>query len=96
MVGAVPYVKAKAYAIFIVTALLLCTLGVLTCTALSYFFFLEVGLDEKITWLYMVGLPIVIFLIANGAKNRIQALKKSLSLTTASKINKFAKERQDR
>ena len=96
MVGAVPYVKAKAYAIFIVTALLLCTFGVLTCTALSYFFFLEVGLDEKITWLYMVGLPIVIFLIANGAKNRIQALKKSLSLTTASKINKFAKERQDR
>ena len=96
MVGAVPYVKAKAYAIFIVTALLLCTLGVLTCTALSYFFFLEVGLDEKITWFYMVGLPIAIFLIANGAKNRIQALKKSLSLTTASKINKFAKERQDR
>ena len=96
MVGAVPYVKAKAYAILIVTALLLCTLGVLVCTALSYFFFLEVGLDEKITWLYMVGLPIVIFLIANGAKNRIQALKKSLSLTTASKINKFAKERQDR
>ena len=54
------------------------------------------GFDEKITWVYAVGLPIVIFLIANGAKNRIQAMKKSLSLTTANKINKFAKERQDR
>ena len=38
----------------------------------------------------------MLILIANGAKNRIQAMKKSLSLTTANKINKFAKERQDR
>ena len=96
MVGAVPYVKFKAYAIFGVTAFVLCLLGILVCYALSYFFFMEVGFDEKITWIYTVGLPVVIFLIANGAKNKIQAMKKSLSLTTASKINKFAKERQDR
>lgn len=96
MVGAVPYVKFKAYAIFAVVALLLCALGIVVCTALSYFFFVDVGFDEKVTWAYTVGLPIGIFLIANGAKNRIQALKKSLSLTTANKINKFAKERQDR
>lgn len=96
MVGAVPYVKAKAYGIFFFTALILCFLGVVVCTALSSFFFIDVGFDEKITWVYAVGLPIVIFLIANGAKNRIQAMKKSLSLTTANKINKFAKERQDR
>ncbi|MBP5494358.1 MAG: hypothetical protein J6X97_04615 [Lachnospiraceae bacterium] len=96
MVGAVPYVKVKAYSIFAISALVLCLLGIVVCTALSYFFFIDVGFDEKITWAYAVGLPIIIFLIANGAKNRIQAMKKSLSLTTANKINKFAKERQDR
>ena len=96
MVGAVPYVKFKAYAIFIIVALLLCALGIAVCTALSYFFFMEVGFDEKITWVYTVGLPIGIFVIAKGALDKFNALKKSLSLTTASKINKFAKERQDR
>ncbi|MBR5066193.1 MAG: hypothetical protein IKX08_00950 [Lachnospiraceae bacterium] len=96
MVGAVPYVKFKAYSIFAVVALLLCALGIVVCTALSYFFFIDVGFDEKITWAFTVGLPVVIFLISRGALDKFNALKKSLSLTTASKINQFAKERQDR
>ena len=96
MVGAVPFVKAKAFSIFFAVALVLCAVGVVVCTALSQFFFVDVGLDEKITWCYLVGLPILIFVIANGARNKINAMKKSLNLTTANKINKFAKERQDR
>lgn len=96
MVGAVPYVKAKAAAIFVSIALVLCTIGVLIFTPLSQFFFEYVGFDEKLTWVYTVGVPIVIFLITKGALDKYNSIKKSLSLTTANKINKFAKERQDR
>ena len=96
MVGAVPYVKAKAAAIFISIALVLCTLGILIFTPLSRFFFEYVGFDEKLTWVYTVGVPIGIGLITKGALDKYKSIKKSLSLTTANKINKFAKERQDR
>lgn len=96
MVGAVPYVKKKVYAVFISLAVVLSAIAILACVAASCFMFVEVGFDEKITWVYIVGLGAVILFLWSGAIKNYKSLMKSLSLTTATRINKFAKERQDR
>jgi len=96
MIGALPLDKKKSIFLFVILAIILSLIGVLLCTFLSHFFFLQVGLDEKITFLYMVGCPLIAFLFAKNAVSRFKALKKSLSLTTSKTINRFAKERTDR
>ena len=96
MVGAVPVVKKKAWAVFISMASVLSAIAILLCMALSCFFFVNVGFDEKITWVYIVGIGALILFLWSGAIKNYKSLMASLALTTASRINKFAKERQDR
>ncbi|MCR5848733.1 MAG: hypothetical protein K6G75_11540 [Lachnospiraceae bacterium] len=96
MVGAVPFVKGKVIALFSSLAIVLCAISVLLITALSHFFFLDVGLDEKITWVFAIGIPLGVFMLAYNAYRKYLSIVESLKLTTANQINKFAKERQDR
>ncbi|MCR4697714.1 MAG: hypothetical protein K5654_10435 [Lachnospiraceae bacterium] len=96
MVGAVPYVKKKVYAVFISLALALSFIGVIALMAISRVMFFNVGLDEKITWVFIGLVIMAIAFLWSGAIKNYKSLMKSLSLTTASRINKFAKERQDR
>ncbi|MCR4648855.1 MAG: hypothetical protein K5776_07230 [Lachnospiraceae bacterium] len=96
MVGAVPFDKPKAVGMFISLAFVLSLMCMLICTALSHFFFLQWGFDDKLTWVFFLGCPAIAFMVAAYAKRKFDALKKSLSLTTASQINRFAKERTDR
>lgn len=96
MVGAVPFNKTKVYLIFAVLAIVLSVLSVILNVALADFFFVNVGFDEKITWIYVIGAPALIILIWRSAITKYNRLVKSLQLTRSKKINKFAKERQDR
>ena len=96
MVGAVPFDKPKAVTMFVSLAVVLSLMGMLICTALSHYFFLQVGLGERISLVYLISGPVIAALVAGYAKKKFDALKKSLSLTTASQINRFAKERTDR
>lgn len=96
MVGAVPFVKAKVIAMFSALTIVLCFLSAILVSALSKFIYLNLGGFNRGTAIFFIGLPICIFLIAKTAVSKYVALKKSLSLTTANKINKFARERQDR
>jgi len=92
----VPFVKAKVIAMFSALTIVLCFLSAILVSALSKFIYFNLGGFNRGTALFFIGLPIVIFLISKSAISKYVALKKSLSLTTANKINKFARERQDR
>ncbi len=96
MVGAVPINKAKAITLFISLAVVLSLMLVLVCTALAHFFFIQVGFDEKLTFVYLITCPLLAFLFVKGAIHRYELLMQSLALTTAKQINKFAKERTDK
>ena len=96
MIGAVPFVKAKVYGLFAAMVSVLTVLSVILVTALSKFIYVNLGGFNRGTALYFIGLPVVIGIIAKTAFSKYTALKKSLKLTTANKINKFAKERTDK
>ena len=95
MVGAVPFDKVKVTIFFALIALALSSVGILFITALSHFFFLQFGLQNRVTIMFAIGCPCVAFWLFTRAKKMYFSLKKSMSLTTATQINRFAKERQD-
>ena len=98
VVGAVPY-KYKAYIVYIILALIFCTIGILVFSSLSWFFFIGIGFTNEMAYYYFLAIPLLILImlaIADPADVRRKALKKSIGLSTESKINKFSKERQDR
>lgn len=96
MVGAVPYQKGKVYGLFAGLSVLTCSIGTVLCTVLSKFFFVDVGFDEKITFIYAVGVPALAIILMSGAIKKYKSILKSLKLTRSKTTNKFAKERQDR
>ena len=76
-----------------------CTIGILVFSSLSWFFFIGIGFTNEMAYYYFLAIPLLILImlaIADPADVRRKALKKSIGLSTESKINKFSKERQDR
>ena len=96
MVGAVPFVKAKVIGVFSLFSVVIGLMSVLIITALSHLFFVQFGFDNKMTWIFLIGVPVVTFMVAYGAYKKYLAMAKSMELTNAKQINRFAKERTDR
>ncbi len=96
MVGAVPFVKAKAAAVFALLSLLMCPVGIALNVFISQILFFNDEINDKLTGTYAIGVPVLIFLIAGAGFKSYKAMMKSLNLTTEKRINKYAKERQDK
>ena len=96
MVGAVPFVKSKVIGVFSLFFIVIGLMSVLIITALSHLFFVQIGFDSKLTWIFLIGVPVVTFMVAYGAYKKYLAMAKSMELTNAKQINRFAKERTDR
>ena len=96
MVGAVPFVKANVIGVFSLFFVVIGLMSVLIITALSHLFFIQIGFDSKLTFIFLVGIPIGTFAVAYGAYKKYLAMAKSMELTNAKQINRFAKERTDR
>lgn len=96
MVGAFPFDKTKAIsilsALFVVFSLICTPISVY----LTRFFIFDIGLDEKITWVFLIGMPVLVGSICTAAYKKYKRMKESISLTRDSDINEFVKERQSR
>ncbi|MBR6020000.1 MAG: hypothetical protein IK055_07285 [Lachnospiraceae bacterium] len=103
MVGAVPFVKAKAYAMFAGMAVVLCTVLSVLFSCANYLCGYAVantrGNGNGVGRL--IGYYVVFIIFLYGwtwvtAVKRYRHMKKCISLTCANSTNRFVKERQDR
>jgi DNA-directed RNA polymerase subunit RPC12/RpoP len=96
MVGAVPAVKHKVYLFYLFAVLSLFTLLMAGLTELTKLLFIEYFIAETAVLPYLLGIMIIPLILVLLAKNKYDELKRSISLTTELKTNRFMKERQDR
>ena len=99
MVGAVPYVKAKAYATFGILAAILCAILAPLGGIVTRFILTDVLADEdgfKAVIMYFIFAGLAIFMSWSTAWKKHQAFRKSVELTRSGVTSRFVKERQDR
>lgn len=96
MVGAFPFDKKKATAIFSALSVGLSALIVPIGIGLSNYFINYVGFSERISIMYLIGIPVLAGVIWTSAFRIYKRMKESISLTRDSDINEFVKERQGR
>ena len=99
MVGAVPFVKWKAYALFALLAVLFTVpLILLSIYALPPVFNLDWEVEEKMKmiWYMAAGSGVLVAFFWRSVWKKVDALTKSRSLTESEIINRFASERQEK
>ena len=95
MVGAVPYVKAKAYATFGVLAAVLCTILTPLLAVISNAILTEDTDGRGIGGFFTITIAAIIGFWTSAIKKR-RALDTSIALTRSGITSRFVKERQDR
>ena len=99
MVGAVPFVKWKAYVLFALLAVLFSTpLILLSIYALPLVFNLGWDVEEKMkmTYYIAVGCGLLIAFFWRSVWKKVDAMQKSRSLTESEVTSRFASERQEK
>lgn len=94
MVGAVPYVKSKAYALFAALSVLLTTV-LIPVLAIIFAILFDPDDISKLFICYVVGIPIIAGVIWVAAKKKLDSIKASIKLTNSKNNNRYMKERQD-
>ena len=92
MVGAVPFVKRKAFSVFALLATLFCA----AFAAIGAWFtpwLMENCDEERIVAAYFMFLGLGIYLTWHNAIKRFKAMKVSIGLTTSGKTSSFVRER---
>ena len=96
MVGAVPYVKKKAIALFVVLAIACCITFAAIGAAVTPFVLSDFDDDGRIVGAYFAFIGLGIVTTWTTAIKQYRALNTSIALTRSGITSKYVRERQDR
>lgn len=95
MVGAVPYNKKKALALYI-ALIIVCVIISIPIMVYGGLFVTAYGTEfDKVAAVFFIAVPVLQFLLGKSAMHRYKGLLRSIELSNSANINQYVSERQD-